>query len=121
MRSYYLHKITNHPVHILDENKTFSPSSFIPFCEFGGYMMGVNLDQFPVPVCNSFRAKILYDQLCYEIDLNQFKNNFTAETLRSGFTFFVDKNEDRQFSWSQKNYNGNGKGSFPLYCYSLAF
>ena len=35
--------------------------------------MGVNIKQFDVPVCNSFKAKILNDQLCYEIDLNKLK------------------------------------------------
>ena len=32
------HKIINHPVHIFDKTqKKLSPSSFIPFCDFGGY------------------------------------------------------------------------------------
>ena len=29
--------------------------------------MGVKIDKFDVPVCNSFQAKILNDQLCYEV------------------------------------------------------
>ena len=51
--------IINHPVHIVDENNSLSPSAFIPFCEFGGDMsaLGVKIDQFSVPVCNSFKAK----------------------------------------------------------------
>ena len=36
--------------------------------------VGVKLDQFDDPVCNSFHAKILNDQLCYEVDLNSFSN-----------------------------------------------
>ena len=31
---------------------------------------GVNIDQFDIPVCTSFKATILNDQLCYEVDLN---------------------------------------------------
>ena len=48
----------------------------IPFCEFGGNMsvMGVKIDQFDVPVCNSFRPKILRDQLCYTVDPNEYKH-----------------------------------------------
>ena len=34
--------------------------------------MGIMLDLFDVPVCNSFQARILNDQLCYEVDLNPF-------------------------------------------------
>ena len=91
--------IMNHPVHIVTRDNRTSPSSFIPFCEFGGDMsvVGVNLDQFDVPVCNSFKAKINNDQLCYEVDLNRFSNKSNiAEELELGFNFFMDYNEDRQ-------------------------
>ena len=59
--------------------------------------MGVKINQFDVPVCNSFQAKVLNDQLCYEVDLNRFSNkdNIKRE-LRLGFTFLMDYNEDRQ-------------------------
>ena len=51
--------IINHPVHIKTKDYKISPSAFIPFCDFGGSMsaMGVKIDQFDVPVCNSFQAK----------------------------------------------------------------
>ena len=67
-------QITNHPVHIVTEEGTVSPSAFIPFCELAGDMsvVGTKLDKFDVPVCNSFKAKILNDQLCYEIDVNEY-------------------------------------------------
>ena len=68
--------IINHPVHIMTKDHLISPSAFIPFCDFGGNMsaMGVKIDKFDVPVCNSFQAKVLNDQLCYEVDLNRFSN-----------------------------------------------
>ena len=60
-------------------------------------VVGVNLDQFDDPVCNSFKAKINNDQLCYEVDLNRFSNKSNiAEELELGFNFFMDYNEDRQ-------------------------
>ena len=37
-------------------------------------VVGIKLDQFNDPVCNSFQAKVLNDQLCYEVDLNKFSN-----------------------------------------------
>ena len=89
----------NHPVHIINQNKDLSPSAFIPFCEFGGNMssVGVKIDQFDVPVCNSFQAKILNDQLCYEVDLRKFSDsNNIQEELKLGFNFLLDYNEDRQ-------------------------
>ena len=94
--------IINHPVHILTKENKMSPSAFIPFCEFGGNMsaMGVKIAQFDVPVCNSFQAKILNDQLCYEVDLNEFSDpsNIDKE-LELGFNFIMDYNEDRQISF----------------------
>ena len=59
--------------------------------------MGVEIDEFEVPVCNAFQAKILNDQLCYEVDLNNFasKDNLEAN-LKLGFNFIMDYNEDRQ-------------------------
>ena len=101
--SEYIHRISNHPVHIQDKDG-LSPSSFIPICEFGGEMkiMGDDIDEFDVPVCNSFKAKILNDQLCYEVDLNDYKDFFTNENLKKGLKFLVDENRDRFFSWSNR-------------------
>ena len=54
----------NHPVHIITKDNLPSPSALIPFCEFGGSMsvVGIKIDQFDVPVCNCFQARILNDQ-----------------------------------------------------------
>ena len=89
--------MTNHPVHFVTEAKELSPTALIPFCEFGGNMsvMGVKIDQFDVPVCNSFRPKIIRDQLCYTVDPNEYKNkiNLIGELSLS---LFLNYNEDRQ-------------------------
>ena len=59
--------------------------------------MGIKIEQFDVPVCNSFQAKILNDQLCYEVDLSKFSNKGNIEReLKLGFNFIMDYNEDRQ-------------------------
>ena len=64
--------------------------------------MGVKINNFEVPVCNSFQATIVNDQLCYEVDLNRFsvKNNIENE-LELGFNFLMDYNEDRQVTFDQ--------------------
>ena len=81
-----------------------SPSAFIPFCEFGGKMsnMAEKIGEFNIPVCTSFQDKIIYDQLCYEVDLNKLsdKANILNE-LKSGFIFVMDYNEDRQFKFDE--------------------
>ena len=58
--------------------------------------MGVKIDQFDVPVCNSFQAIILKDQLCYEVDPNLYKSFFTAEDLKYELKLYIDVNNDRQ-------------------------
>ena len=91
-----------HPIHIVSKDNRISPSAFIPFCEFGGNMssVGVKINQFEWPVCNCFRAKILNDQLCYEVDLSRFSDKDSIEReLKLGFNFIMDYNEDRQITF----------------------
>ena len=65
--------------------------------------VGIKIHQFDVPVCNSFQAKVLNDQLCYEVDLSKLSNkkNINRE-LKSGLSFILDYNEDRQVILKQK-------------------
>ena len=74
--------------------------------------VGEKIDQFAIPVCNVFGAKLLNDQVCYQVDLNQFsqRNNIERE-LEFGFNFLMDFNEDRQVtideSFTLPNPNAN--------------
>ena len=91
--------IINHPVHILDENASFSPSAFIPFCAFGEDMeaVGSYTKGFNVPVCNSFKSKQYKEQICYEIDLEQYKDKkVISKQLKYGLVMMIDYNEERQ-------------------------
>ena len=97
--------IINHPVHIITKDNQTSPSAFIPFCDFGGdlSLMAIQTDQFEVPVCNSFQAKVLNDQLCYEIDPNEFNELKSSDNaMKKGLSFLVDFNEDRQVSYEKE-------------------
>ena len=99
MEAKFFTKINHHPLHIMDEKGNLSPSSFIPFCEFGGNMssVGVKMYKFSVPVCNSFKPTVLNDRLCYRINPNDFKSSsFSDIDLKNGLIFFIDHNEDRQ-------------------------
>ena len=103
----------NHPVHIITEDDQMSPSSFIPYCEFGGdtSAVGVKIDNFDFPVCKSFQAKVLNDQLCYEVDLNRFTNpNNKERELKLGFNFIMDFNEDRQVTFDKDLFKWNETG-----------
>ena len=97
-------KWTNHPVHIQDEDGKLSPTALIPFCEFGGNMsvMGVKIEEIEIPVCSSFRPKILRDQLCYTVDLSAFKDKIDLKGRQrkdgSAGTAAVNLNQARQIS-----------------------
>ena len=97
-----LHRITNHPVHIFDEEDEISPSAFIPFCQFGKNISALGREAvfWKFPVCNSFKAKIFYDQLCYEVDVNDIleRESFTYHELKLGLSLLVDTNFNRQYS-----------------------
>ena len=61
-------------------------------------MLGTKIEQFENYVCNSFRPKILNNQLCYELDLNErIEKPFEAKDLELGLTLLIDENEDRQY------------------------
>ena len=110
MFSEYLNSVKSHPVHLITKDGKVSPSALIPFCEFGGDMasLGTMTKWFPkIPVCTSFQAKMLNNQLCYKIDLNHFsKKSKVEKELKLGFYFVMDYNEDRQTITDDKNVNG---------------
>ena len=94
-----LQTVSNHPVHILNKDAEFSPSSFIPFCSFGEEFIGANLSGFDIPVCNIFKPRNYLDQFCYETDLNELKHSQSqkiGKQLELGLTLVLDYNEERQ-------------------------
>ena len=93
--------MSNHPVHIVDSQGMISPSSFIPFCDFGGNMsaMGEKIDLFDLPVCNSFKPKLLEGQLCYQVDVNEVKDQVdTQKAIKHGMVVILDYNEDKMIT-----------------------
>ena len=74
------------------------PTALVPFCTFSNNFSttGVKIDQFDVPVCNIFKAKLHKDQLCYEADIDNFKQDFQNSEL--SVSFFIHYNEDRIIS-----------------------
>ena len=95
----FIESLKNEQVaHIYEEDYS-TKTAMIPFCEFGGNMsvMGVKIDQFDDPVCNSFRPKIVMDQLCYQVDPNEYKNKID---LQGDFTLslFINYNEDKEMA-----------------------
>ena len=92
-------KMTNHPVHVQNNDGNFSSTAMIPFCDFGGNMsvLGVKIKEFEIPFCTGFEETILQDQLCYTINLNNrtHKGQIKEEDDLS-FTLFISYNEDRE-------------------------
>ena len=95
----------NHPIHISQLNKA---SSFIPFCSFGGEILGEPLGrgnvlkafltsylgEFQDPVCRLFREKVVQGRLCYEARLErgaEGKGKWKHK-LESGLSFVIDTN-----------------------------
>ena len=73
--------------------------------------MTMKIDNFDVPVCNAFQAKVLNDQLCYEVDLNTLRDqNNIEKDLKIGFNFIMDYNEDRQVIVKHNTEERNAEG-----------
>ena len=59
--------------------------------------MGTEVKGFDIPVCNSFKAKLIQDQLCYEVDLKKYEKKENRENeLEHGLILLLDLNEERQ-------------------------
>ena len=74
-----------------------SSSAFIPFCSFGLFegILGEESPDFHVPVCRLFREKIVNGQVCYEADLNQYRDRVNwKEALSSGLSLIIDTNDE---------------------------
>ena len=92
-----MRKIINHPPHILKDDGTLSPSSFIPFCSFAGNwnVTGVATDIFSVPVCNVFREVIVDGQVCFKADMDMDKIRDKKKITSEGFVMLLDYNQNR--------------------------
>ena len=95
-----LQRVSNHPVHILNNEGGFSPSSFIPFCSFGEEFIGKKIKDFDIPVCNIFKPTNYLDKICYETNLMDLVKAGDGEKigkqLEVGLTLVLDFNEERQ-------------------------
>ena len=69
--------------------------------------MGTKVKGFNIPVCNSFKAKVVHDQLCYEVDLKNYEKKENREKeLSDGLILLLDLNEDRQTFGGEMIKNG---------------
>ena len=94
--------LINHPVHISEDRKI---SALIPFCSLGDDAdpVGKIVGGFQTPVCNLFKEKIVAGQVCYEADINQFKNGVNWEAIiTKGFGFLVDTNDEYDLKKSSR-------------------
>ena len=106
-----LQTMTNHPVHIRNKEGEFSQSSFIPFCSFGEKFIGAKVDDFDIPVCNIFKPRNYLDQICYETDLQELRDNNDNEVgkqLELGLTLALDYNEERHINYIGDSDNKTG-------------
>ena len=112
--------LTNHPVHILDDEAKMSQSALIPFCSFGDRMdtLGVKVGDFKAPACNSFNSVKRLNQICYEMDLNlgSFNNKSgKGKQLEYGLILILDFNEERQWDFENEIHFHEGKEEINLY------
>ena len=62
-------------------------------------------------VCDIFKPKLYYDQLCFETDLQELKDRDNLmNQLELGLTLVIDYNEERQINPNNaKNVSSSGK------------
>ena len=58
-------------------------------------LLGRKVDGFQDPVCSAFTRKIVNNQLCYEVDLNRFRDQVDwKESLQFGLFLVIDTNDE---------------------------
>ena len=58
-------------------------------------VMGKKNDKFELPVCNTFRPQIVGDQLCYQVNINEFADKLDMkEASEDGLIILLDYNEE---------------------------
>ena len=58
-------------------------------------LLGRKVNGFQDPVCSAFTRKIVNNQLCYEVDLNRFRDQVDwQESLQSGLSLVIDTNDE---------------------------
>ena len=88
--------ISNHPVHIVNNQGNMSPSSFIPFCQIGGQYFGLQIEPFSVPICSGFEKKIFQGQICYSFNITKFQVPKVNRGRRNGLKLIIDLNSERE-------------------------
>ena len=85
-----------HPVHLYLNSGMSLPSSFIPFCGFANDMMDTGMfhGNFTFPVCSAFKPSLLFNQLCYELDISRLKQSVNNREY-GGFFVLLDLNTER--------------------------
>ena len=59
-------------------------------------VMGVKIDQFELPVCNKFKQKIVRGRRCFQVDVNEFKDQVDNEkVVDNGLMLVLDYNEGK--------------------------
>ena len=103
--------VVSHPAHLVNSDRSLSPSALIPFCGFKANLsvadsmtMHPNLS---FPVCSSFVPDILEGQLCYTLKINE----TGGKGKQNGLMLLLDLNENRNFLTSLEQDRSNGKKS----------
>ena len=68
-------------------------------------IMGETMDDVEFPVCNKFRPRILSGQLCYSVDVNEFKDQIETKKLRNGLVLLIDYKRGRMLRDIYENRN----------------
>ena len=87
--------------------------------------MGLKIEEFDDPVCNSFRPRVFENKFCYEVDVKEHFNGINLEEMKAGLVFILDYNEDRQmvstegakkeFENSSSSFTSQGNTNFLYY------
>eukprot|EP00091_Calanus_sinicus_P015795 TRINITY_DN34521_c0_g1_i1.p1 TRINITY_DN34521_c0_g1~~TRINITY_DN34521_c0_g1_i1.p1 ORF type:complete len:142 (+),score=12.31 TRINITY_DN34521_c0_g1_i1:59-427(+) len=78
--------------------------------------MGEAMEIIEFPICNKFTPRIFSTgQICYSVDVNEFKDQIATEKLKNGLIFLVDHNKGKMLTEQKSMINlGNSSEVFDV-------
>ena len=99
-------EVSNHPVHMIDQNGFLMPSSLIPFCSLGTQLelLGEYVTNMTLPVCNAFLPTVYEGQLCYKLEISNILSlkRDLSQGKESGIMMLLDMNNEKSLEIEDK-------------------
>ena len=113
-------ELSLHPVHLTrDKKDELPPSALVPFCSYQSdhKLLGEEIPDLNLTICNKFKPIILEGQLCYTLDVAKLTKMSTKAGKPNGLFLLLDPNPYRL---NGSDDQADEEGKLKVYVHTLA-